>query len=102
MPDPENVAAVLRLMRDELMALFIAEVRDIYDGSGVGGNELQRVAGFEALQPLARFQHWQRAEQPLGIEFVFHGRTSYSVSDYPKTGLHGRVKPGHKPFGPIL
>ena len=77
-PDPEDMPAIRRLMRDELMALLGAEVRDIYDGSRIGGNELQRLAGLEAFQALARFQHRQRAEKALGIEFVVGHARHYS------------------------
>ena len=66
------MAIPLSLMRDEHMALTIAEVRNIYDGSGVGGNELQYLPGFEAFEALARFQDGKRAEQASGIEFIFH------------------------------
>ena len=69
------MAAAFRLMRDEHVALFVAEVGNVYDGSGVSGNELQRIAGFEAFQALARLQHGERAEEACGIEFVVHGRT---------------------------
>ena len=57
------------------MALFVAEVGNVYDRSGVGGNELQGLAGVEAFQALAGFQHRQRAQKADGIEFVVHGRT---------------------------
>ena len=43
------------------MTLFFAEVGNVYYGSRVGGNELEGLAGFEAFQALARFQHRQRA-----------------------------------------
>ena len=66
------MAILLRLMRDEHVALTIAEVLNIYDGCGVGGNELQDLAGFEVLQALARFQHGKRAQKAGGIEFIFH------------------------------
>ncbi len=55
------MAAVARLLREELMALFGAEMGNVYDGSGVGGNEPQNLTGFEALQALAGFQHRKRA-----------------------------------------
>lgn len=57
------------------MALFIAEVGNVYDGNRVGGNELQRLARSEILQAFAHLQHGERAEEALGIEFVFHGQT---------------------------
>ncbi len=69
------MAAILSYMRDERMALFIAKVRNVYDGSGVGGNQLQGVAGIEAFQALARLQHGKRAEQAGGVEFMFHRAT---------------------------
>ena len=70
------MAIPLSLMRKEHMALTIAEVWNIYDGSGVGGNEPQDLSGFEAFEALARFQHGKRAEQALGVEFMLgHGAT---------------------------
>ena len=62
---------IARLMRQKRMALFIAEVGNVYDGSGVGGNELQGLAGFETFQPFPRFQHRKRADQAGGVEFIF-------------------------------
>lgn len=66
---------VPHLMREERVALFIAKVRNVYDGSRVGGNKLQGLAGFEGFQALARFQHRKRAQKASGIEFMVHGRT---------------------------
>jgi len=57
------------------MALFVAEMRNVYDRSGVGGNELQSLAGFEARKALARLQHRKRAKEARRIEFMIHGRT---------------------------
>lgn len=64
-----------RLMREERVALFIAEVGNVYDGNRVGGNELQRLAGFEADELLAGLEHGQRTKEAYGIEFMFHGPT---------------------------
>jgi hypothetical protein len=57
------------------MALFVAEVGNVYDGNGVGGNEPQRLAGFETVQALAGFEHRKRAQEAGGIDVVVHGRT---------------------------
>jgi hypothetical protein len=67
--------AVLRLMREERVALFVTEMGNVYDGSGVGGNELQGLAGFEALEALARLQHRKRAKETRRVEFMVPGRT---------------------------
>lgn len=55
------MAAIARLLREELMALFVAEMGNVYDGSGIGGNEPQNLTGLEALQAFAGFQHGKRA-----------------------------------------
>lgn len=60
------------------MALFVAEMGNVYDGSGVGGNEPQSVAGFEAFQALAGFQHGKRAQKPRRVEFVIGHAGHYS------------------------
>ena len=67
--------AVIRVIGEELMALFGAEMGNVYDRSGVSGNELQGLAGFEVGKPLARLQHRKRAKEARRIEFMVHGRT---------------------------
>lgn len=72
------MAAVAGLLREELMALFGAEMRNVYDGSGVGCNEPQNVAGVEAFQALAGFQHGKRAQKPHRIEVMVGHAAHYS------------------------
>jgi hypothetical protein len=85
-----------RLMREECVALFIAEVGNVYDGNRVGGNELQRLAGSEKAKFLAGLEHGQRTKKAYGIEFMFHG-TDYiaapSATCYAVARLSENVMP---------
>ena len=51
------------------MACLRTEMRDIDDGGGIVGHDLQHLARCQRLQPLARFQHGQGAQEPGGVEF---------------------------------
>ena len=53
------------------VALLSAEVRHVYGGHGVRGNDPQHRTGWQCRQALARFEHRQRTQEPGHIEFDF-------------------------------
>lgn len=49
---------------------LIAEMRHINDGSRIIGQDLQNRTGGQGLQPLARFQDGQGAQEANGIQGI--------------------------------
>lgn len=54
---------------DQLMALFIAEMRHIYDGSRVISNQHNLITGGQRHHALAQFQNGQGAQEPQSVNF---------------------------------
>lgn len=52
------------------MAGLGAEMRDVDHGGGIVGEHQKALAGCQRLQPLARLQHRQRAEQAKGVQCI--------------------------------
>src|SRR6185437_747393 len=56
-------------MPKQAVARHLAEMLEVADRAGIGGEHAQHSAGSQRFHCLARLEHGQRAFQPLGVEY---------------------------------
>ena len=69
--DPEYEGRTIPLLFQKDVALLVAEVRHVYCGHGVRGNDLEDAARCHARKALPGLQNRQWAKQTAKVERVF-------------------------------